>query len=62
MVRRWDYGDAGDRIPVRFGEAWRCGPHMLGRRFVGTKLNPRRMAVTLDKLQKAGAGSPERVE
>ena len=21
------YGDAGDRIPVQFGEVWECGPH-----------------------------------
>lgn len=23
------YGDAGDRIPVQFGEVWECGPHKI---------------------------------
>lgn len=27
VVTAWDYGDAGDRIPVRPGELWACGPH-----------------------------------
>ncbi|MGH9821669.1 MAG: DNA methyltransferase [Blastocatellia bacterium] len=28
--RRWTYGDAGDRWPVRFGQIWQVGPHILG--------------------------------
>lgn len=29
MVKRWDYGDAGDRIPVRPGDVWVAGPHRV---------------------------------
>ena len=25
----WNYGDAGDRYPVRPGEVWEVGPHLL---------------------------------
>lgn len=25
----WNYGDAGDRWPVKFGDVWMCGPHIL---------------------------------
>ena len=26
---RWHYGDAGDRIPVDYGDLWRVGPHIF---------------------------------
>ena len=32
-----------------------------GRVFLGMELNPRRLAVTLDKLQKMGEGTPEKI-
>lgn len=25
----WNYGDAGDRIPVRVGDVWRAGQHLF---------------------------------
>jgi len=34
--------------------------HAAGRTFVGMELNPRRMAVTIDRLVEGGAGQPER--
>ena len=27
--RSWNYGDAGDRWQVAFGDVWSCGPHIL---------------------------------
>jgi hypothetical protein len=29
MTKTWDYGDAGDRYPVKTGDIWRVGPHIL---------------------------------
>lgn len=29
MTKRWDYGSAGDRWPVRPGDVWSVGPHVL---------------------------------
>ena len=36
--------------------------HKLGMEFVGFELNPYRISVTLTKLQKLGAGTPEKVD
>ena len=47
----WEYGDAGDRIPVEVGDIWRVGPHVVGCGDIERGANEQLLGIAANLMQ-----------